>query len=264
MKTKLFIVLSLMAFIFIGCDKDDEKVLPEEQEQEQKQDDEEKEEVEEHHNGAYVLQFEFITDDGYNYLTLKDIPEDYNWWPADSFYARCVSYNRGRYVPYKDIKSYAKIDNNTIVSGDERYVFPDEKCHMYITRTKGEWQNMLDYMINQDRDKDTTNVWCGFSLCENNGNPYFVLGMLNPDSLVGKAISIDIGDIESHPGAYVSGFIFDHFTYKPHSNNLDSVYILDYPHAFITGKYLHGYSAHEKIKMRLNISQKYCEPGDWE
>ena len=46
MKTKLFIVLSLMAFIFIGCDKDDEKVLPEEQEQEQKQDDEEKEEVE--------------------------------------------------------------------------------------------------------------------------------------------------------------------------------------------------------------------------
>ena len=37
MKTKLFIVLSLMAFIFIGCDKDDEKVLPEEQEQEQEQ-----------------------------------------------------------------------------------------------------------------------------------------------------------------------------------------------------------------------------------
>ena len=60
-----------MAFIFIGCDKDDEKVLPEEQEQEPKQDDEE----EMQHNGAYVLKFQVLTSENKDYFSITDVPE---------------------------------------------------------------------------------------------------------------------------------------------------------------------------------------------
>ena len=247
-----------MAFIFIGCDKDDEKVLPEEQEPEQKQDDEE----EMQHNGAYVLKFQVLTSENKDYFSITDVPEGYYWTPADSFYVQCLD---KKSVVYHDMNSFAKIDGNTIISGDARYVFPDENGWMRPTRITGEWLNTVNYMKNQDRDKDTTNVWTGLSYYEYEGGSHFVLGMLNPDSLIGKAITVEIKNSNGNQWGYVGGFIFERFTYKPHSNNLDSVYISDFPYGFkVNTHQIHGHQVNDMLTIRLNLYKPYVDPEWWD
>ena len=261
MKTKTFIIFSLMAFIFISCDKDDEKVLPEEQEQEQeqKQDEEkEKEEVEEQHNGAFIFKCKVLNSEGINYFNIdhSNLKPGYAWFSPEHFYARCSiqSPKNNHFYTRLDMNSYAKIDDNTIISGDERYVLADEEGRNFTTWATGDWMNTVDYMMNQDRDKDTTNVWCGLTYCENNGDPYFVFGMLNPDSLVGKCITLEIYDTDRPilSGA-IDGFAFERFTYKPHSNNLDSVYVSKFTQSTFKYRSIYGYAMPAMFNITFDV-----------